>query len=76
MLVSPAGEIRYFTVREAARIQTFPDSYIFHGAWTETMRQLGNAVPVTLARIMMGSVAEKLVEAETQKIVTKLIGAA
>ena len=76
MLVSPAGEIRYFTVREAARIQTFPDSYIFHGAWTETMRQLGNAVPVTLARIMMGSVAEKLVEAETKKIVTKLIGAA
>ena len=40
------------------------------------MRQLGNAVPVTLARIMMGSVAEKLVEAETKKIVTKLIGAA
>jgi DNA (cytosine-5)-methyltransferase 1 len=60
MLVKPDGEARYFTVRESARIQTFPDGYVFHGSWTETMRQLGNAVPVALARVVAASVAEKL----------------
>ena len=49
MVLYPDGEIRYFTVRESARIQTFPDDFIFSGSWTETMRQLGNAVPVKLA---------------------------
>ncbi len=52
MLRKPNGEVRYFTVRESARLQTFPDDYVFHGSWTETMRQLGNAVPVRLAEIV------------------------
>lgn len=52
MLLKPTGEVRYFTVRESARLQTFPDNYVFHGSWTETMRQLGNAVPVRLAEII------------------------
>lgn len=76
MLVTPTGEARYFTVRESARIQTFPDTYVFHGSWTETMRQLGNAVPVILARVMAASVAEKLIEAETKKLMAKLKRAA
>ncbi|GHV52870.1 cytosine-specific methyltransferase [Deltaproteobacteria bacterium] len=76
MLVMPTGEARYFTVRESARLQTFPDTYVFHGSWTETMRQLGNAVPVALARIMAGSIAEKLIEAETRQLVAKLTRAA
>lgn len=62
MMVKDNGEVRYFTVRESARLQTFPDGYVFHGTWTETMRQLGNAVPVGLAQIVASSVAEKLVE--------------
>jgi DNA (cytosine-5)-methyltransferase 1 len=49
MLAYPTGEVRYFTVRESARLQTFPDSFVFQGSWTESMRQLGNAVPVMLA---------------------------
>ena len=43
--------IRYFSVRECARIQTFPDDWVFIGAWSRTMRQVGNAVPVQLARV-------------------------
>ncbi len=49
MVVLDNGEVRYFTARESARIQTFPDEYLFHGSWTECMRQIGNAVPVRLA---------------------------
>jgi DNA (cytosine-5)-methyltransferase 1 len=60
MVAYPDGSVRYFTVREAARLQTFPDSYRFHGSWSETMRQLGNAVPVRLAEIVSRSVANVL----------------
>ncbi len=54
------GSIRYFTVREAARIQTFPDDYHLSGAWSECMRQIGNAVPVTLAEAVANSVYHAL----------------
>jgi DNA (cytosine-5)-methyltransferase 1 len=60
MLARVDGSIRYFTVREAARLQTFPDDYIFRGAWTEAMRQLGNAVPVRLAEVVARSIAASL----------------
>jgi DNA (cytosine-5)-methyltransferase 1 len=60
MLLRPDGSIRYFTVREAARLQTFPDDYVFRGVWSEAMRQLGNAVPVRLAEVIARSVAEKV----------------
>ena len=61
MLVNLDGSVRYFTARESARLQTFPDGYKFHGSWTETMRQLGNAVPVHLAKIIGASVASQLI---------------
>jgi DNA (cytosine-5)-methyltransferase 1 len=62
MLLRPDGSVRYFTVRESARLQTFPDDYQLHGSWTESMRQLGNAVPVELARVIGDGVASRLVE--------------
>jgi len=62
MLASPNGSVRYFTVRESARLQTFPDWYHFPSSWTESMRQIGNAVPVTLARAIGNSVATMLLE--------------
>lgn len=60
MLVLDDGTERYYTVRESARIQTFPDDYLFHGSWTESMRQIGNAVPVHLAKIIGDSVYQQL----------------
>ncbi|OEZ99470.1 modification methylase AplI [Janthinobacterium sp. HH107] len=55
------GTLRYFTVRESARIQTFPDDYRLEGAWGEAMRQIGNAVPVRLAEAVGTSVRQVLV---------------
>ena len=60
MLLKPDGSLRYFTVREAARLQTFPDDYILQGAWTEAMRQLGNAVPVVLGETIANGIKERL----------------
>jgi DNA (cytosine-5)-methyltransferase 1 len=60
MLRRPDGSVRYFTVRESARLQAFPDQFKFHGSWSETMRQLGNAVPVRLAEAVAGSVRIQL----------------
>lgn len=54
------GSVRYMTVREAARVQTFPDQWFFEGAWSEAMRQLGNAVPMNLAAVVANSVATRL----------------
>ena len=60
MVVLDDDRVRYFTVRESARLQTFPDNYVINGSWSEAMRQLGNAVPVELARIVTGSVVSHL----------------
>jgi DNA (cytosine-5)-methyltransferase 1 len=60
MLLRNDGTVRYFTVRESARLQGFPDTFQFHGAWSEAMRQLGNAVPVGLAEVIGKSVYDAL----------------
>ena len=43
-------EVRPFTYRENARIQTFPDDWQFCGKLVEKYKQIGNAVPVNLAK--------------------------
>jgi DNA (cytosine-5)-methyltransferase 1 len=54
------GRVRYFSVRECARIQTFPDDYVFPATWSRAMRQVGNAVPVILAEAVGKQVATLL----------------
>ncbi|MEC3881917.1 DNA cytosine methyltransferase [Parapedobacter sp. 10938] len=53
-------ENRGFTVREAARIQGFPDDFIFEGSLQEKYRMIGNAVPPPLSEIVANIVKEQL----------------
>jgi DNA (cytosine-5)-methyltransferase 1 len=66
---SPTGRYRHFTVREAARVQGFPDDYAFPepadgkgrgGKWSSGLKQLGNAVPCELAEAVGRSVRQAL----------------
>ncbi|WP_405552827.1 DNA cytosine methyltransferase [Streptomyces sp. NBC_01171] len=55
---------RYMTVRETARVMTFPDDWVLAGPRGERMRQLGNAVPVRLGEVFATAVRAALDDAE------------
>lgn len=51
---------RTITLREGARLQTFPDDFIFTGSKVEVARQIGNAVPPLLAKAIASSIIKVL----------------
>ncbi len=53
-------QARMISVREAARLQSFPDAYRFSGNMGECFRQIGNAVPPLLASAVAVHVAERI----------------
>lgn len=60
MLQREDGSVRYFSIRESARLQGLPDDFFFPGSWTEAMRQLGNAVPVALSEFAARWLADRV----------------
>lgn len=63
-LKMPNGQRRLLTVREAARLQSFPDWFRFEGSQTSKLRQIGNAVPPLLAKVVAVAVMACLEQAE------------
>jgi DNA (cytosine-5)-methyltransferase 1 len=69
MIRFPDGNVRYLTVLEAKRLQTFPHDFVIKGVWGEAMRQIGNAVPVLLAETI-GHELVKVLDAQSQGVAT------
>ena len=65
-------ETRPLTVREYARIQTFPDTWEFCGKQTSQYKQIGNAVPVNLGHAIGLSLVKLLNDIESSDLKTEL----
>jgi DNA (cytosine-5)-methyltransferase 1 len=62
MLINDDGSVRYFTIRECAALQSFPDDFLFNGSWSESVKQVGNAVPLELSYILALSIKKSLIK--------------
>lgn len=69
MAVLAPGIVRYFSIREAARLQGLPDDFEFPRSWSESMRQLGNAVPSELAEAVGGWMARNLATPKSEILI-------
>ena len=61
-------QARVITVREAARLQSFPDGFVFAGTINPAFRQIGNSVPPLLARDIAHCIVESLCTAVSPTI--------
>lgn len=59
-----SSQLRTITVREAARLQTFMDDYIFYGSNVDTYKMIGNAVPPRFAKCLAKAIGELICDAE------------
>ncbi len=59
-----SAQARSITPREAARLQSFPDAFVFDGNTGDFFRQVGNAVPPLLAKAIGNSVMRQLLEVQ------------
>ncbi len=59
-------EDRFLTLRECARVQTFPDSFVFEGSIAQVILQIGNAVPPRLAKAIAAAVRHDLEQASVK----------
>ena len=53
---------RRLSIREIARLQTFPNGVRFAGSYADAQRQLGNAVPSLLAEVLARAISEQLLD--------------
>ena len=76
MLRRPNGSVRYFSIHEAALLQTFPPSYKFAGSRTAAMRQIGNAAPVRVVEALARSLRSVLLGPKAKEPTLSHIGLA
>jgi DNA (cytosine-5)-methyltransferase 1 len=67
-IVDDSGRFRYYTLREIARLQTFPDAHYFCGARMHITRQIGNAVPCLLAAAVARPLFDLLTKRERSMV--------
>lgn len=66
VLVEKSGSVRYFTLREMARLQGLPDEFAIEDGWKNPIKQLGNAVPVHVGRVF-GRAIKRVIQAARQR---------
>lgn len=66
MLADRHGRVRYFTIREMARLQGFPDEFVVSGTWKAATRQLGNAVPTSVGEYV-GKAVLKIIQGSRRR---------
>jgi DNA (cytosine-5)-methyltransferase 1 len=63
-----SAQARTISVREAARLQSFPDGFVFSGTMNPAFRQIGNAVPPLLAKAVAQTMHRTLRTAVKEKL--------
>jgi DNA (cytosine-5)-methyltransferase 1 len=61
-------QARTISVREAARLQSFPDGFVFSGTMNPSFKQIGNAVPPLMARALAARIMETLCPSQKESL--------